>query len=468
MEVNIVWFRNDLRVDDQPALGKALAANKPVLAVYHMNKQLLAPDRWGFSRMGPQRLQFLLDSLADLQTALNGMRVGLYLIEGDMLAGLAKLTEQFTITGIYYNKEVAIEETLQEAALDAWAAKNKIITNAFWYQTLYHPDDLPFTISKLPDIFTKFRKEVERTVKVRPLYKLPPKNVGNTTAIDNCNWPEWYAKLTHVKVRTRFKGGETAGKNRINWYFENETIALNYKQTRNDLLGDDYSTKFSPYLAFGCISARQIYAALRAFEQEVEANESTYWLFFELLWRDFFQFTAKKFGASLFKLGGIKKQPAIQKTFNYALFDAWRYGKTGIPFVDANMHELVKTGFMSNRGRQNVASFLVHDLKLDWRAGAAWFEHCLLDYDPASNYGNWNYVSGIGNDPRENRYFNVIKQAHQYDANAQYVKHWLKQLQKLPATFAHCPYNASQKILDDAGIKLNNDYPAPVILPPKW
>lgn len=150
-----------------------------------------------------------------------------------------------------------------------------------------------------------------------------------------------------------------------------------YKITRNGLLGSEYSTKFSPWLAFGCISPRRIFHEIKKYETERVKNDSTYWVIFELLWRDYFRFIAGKYENCLFYSGGVKK---LKYKWNEDLekFQQWADGKTGVPFVDANMREMLQTGWMSNRGRQNVASFLTKDLKLDWRLGAEWFENLLV------------------------------------------------------------------------------------------
>ena len=153
-----------------------------------------------------------------------------------------------------------------------------------------------------------------------------------------------------------------------------------------------------------------------AFEKEIEKNEDTYWLIFELIWRDYFRYVAMRYGNRIFHKRGIKQESPKWRQ-DRRVFEAWCEGRTKCDFVNANMRELAATGFMSNRGRQNVASYLVHDLGVDWRLGASWFEHHLLDHDPASNYGNWIYVAGVGNDPRPNRKFNTGGQAERYDAD---------------------------------------------------
>ena len=191
------------------------------------------------------------------------------------------------------------------------------------------------------------------------------------------------------------------------------------------MIGADYSSKFSAWLAMGCISPRFIYQELKKYEHQFGANESTYWLVFELLWRDYFRFIMKKYNAKLFLHSGIKTNEIQINETNSLNLEAWINGTTGIDFVDANMIELKLTGFMSNRGRQNVASYFCHNLKLDWRFGAAYFEQQLIDYDVSSNWCNWAYIAGVGNNPRGVSVFNIEKQANDYDKNKLYRNLWL-------------------------------------------
>jgi len=149
-------------------------------------------------------------------------------------------------------------------------------------------------------------------------------------------------------------------------------------------------------------------------------------------------------------------------------FKAWRDGRTGVPFIDANMRELKETGWMSNRGRQNVASFLIKDLGLDWRLGAEWFESQLLDHDVCSNYGNWNYAAGIGNDPRENRKFNIVKQGLDYDTDGDYVRLWVPELGGIRDGRIHHPWTMSNNDLAKAGVELGVTYPKAIHVAPEW
>jgi deoxyribodipyrimidine photo-lyase len=224
-----------------------------------------------------------------------------------------------------------------------------------------------------------------------------------------------------------FQGGEQAGLERLNSYLFQTQNLSQYKETRNGLVGKDYSSKLSLWLANGAISPRKIYAEIKRYEKEIKKNSSTYWLFFELVWRDFFRFTAMRYGRKFFYPHGIS-DVSVKYENSLKAFEKWCKGETGEAFVDANMKELHETGFMSNRGRQNVASYLTNDLKIDWRWGAYWFQYQLIDFDVCSNWGNWMYVAGVGNDPRVDRYFNIKKQADRYDSDGAYRKLWLGEI----------------------------------------
>jgi len=230
---------------------------------------------------------------------------------------------------------------------------------------------------------------------------------------------------SHPASVVTYGGGEPEARRRMHDYICTCDALRTYKETRNGLLGANYSSKFSPALAVGTLSPRTIYHEVKRYEADRIANDSTYWLVFELLWRDYFQFVMQKFGSHVFHSRGLRPAPVVWRR-DSVLFEQWRLGHTGVPFVDANMRELLHTGFMSNRGRQNVASYLTKDLHLDWRWGAAWFESQLIDYDVCSNWLNWAYVAGVGNDPREDRYFNIARQAERYDPQGAYVHAWLK------------------------------------------
>ena len=304
-----------------------------------------------------------------------------------------------------------------------------VIFNTYYDQFLHHPYDVDMPFSDIPQVFTNFRKHAEKQSDIRLSVinnpSEPIDTIKNKTQIPKLEDLGFNDFETHINSAFPFKGGESEATKRLNnYFFETKKLGF-YKKTRNGLIGTDFSSKFSPWLANGSISARTIYWQIKTFEKEHYKNQSTYWLIFELIWRDYFKYISLKHGNSIFKIGGILKKE-YKWNNDKDLVQKWIKGETKSSFVNANMIELKKTGWMSNRGRQNVASFFSKDLKLDWRIGAAYFESLLIDYDVHSNYGNWMYVSGVGNDPRD-RKFNVKLQAERYDGNRKFQKLWLQE-----------------------------------------
>ncbi len=429
MKTTIVWFKTDLRLHDNETLIKAIAQSDTIIPVYCLDDSQFTTTEFGFKKTGSFRFQFLLESLLDLDNNLRKLGSGLLIVKGKPEIEIPKIVKQYKAVKVFAKKEVAYEEKQTEASVQAALFKLKCEFQKFSTSTLYHPEDLPFSIKDIPDVFTNFRKKTEKeTTVIRPSFDAP--NQIKSPEIPPLNlslFDEAEIQFTPIDTRAvlQFKGGETEAMARLNHYFFDSKCISNYKETRNGLVGADYSSKFSAWLALGCISARYIYQELKKYELEFGANESTYWLVFELLWRDYFRFMMKKYTIKFFQQAGIQnKGIAFNKQNSHQLQD-WIHGTTGVDFVDANMRELKQTGYMSNRGRQNVASYLCNDLKLDWRYGASYFEQQLIDYDACSNWGNWAYLAGVGNDPRGNRYFNIEKQAIDYDKNRAFRNLWL-------------------------------------------
>merc|ERR1712176_239396 len=249
---------------------------------------------------------------------------------------------------------------------------------------------------------------------------------------------------------------------RVKDYIWDKDLLRKYFDTRNGMIGADYSTRFSPWLAHGNLSPRYVAMECKKYEEARVANKSTYWVVFELLWRDFFKFFAKKHGDNIFSPGGTINSKKGWKHYDKNL-QAWIEGRTGFPLVDANMRELAATGFMSNRGRQNVASFLALELNCDWRYGADYFENKLLDYDVYSNWGNWCAAAGMTGG-RVNR-FNIVKQSKDYDKEGEYVRHWIPELKDVPTNLVHEPWKMSKEQQDQFGCRLGVDYPNPIVKP---
>ena len=375
---------------------------------------------------------------------------------------LPEIAEKTNAECLFFHGEVAPEERDVEFDVEKSIT---IPVRKYWGHAMYHRDDLPFDLLTIPDVYTQFRKKVEKKSSVRQPVSAPEK-LSWDKSVDPGSIPTvGDLGLTKQNPDNRsvlpFKGGESEAWKRLHHYFYDADELRNYKFKRNGLLGADYSSKFSPWLAHGCISARSIHDEVENYEKTVHENVSTYWMKFELIWRDYFRYSMIKYGSQLFQLGGMQGKD-LKKSTHQATFDKWANGETGIPFIDANMRELNQTGYMSNRGRQNVASFLAQNLNFDWRWGAAYFESKLIDYDVCSNWGNWAYNSTVGHDPR-NRYFNIINQARKYDKKGEYVRRWLPELSELPSEFVHEPWKMTPDQQSLYDVNIGSDYPEPMI-----
>jgi deoxyribodipyrimidine photo-lyase len=473
----ILWFRNDLRIHDNEALAKAAEKTNEVVPIYIFDPRIFREHELGFAKTSNLRHQFLIESVNNLKENLQKIGSNLIVKTGFPEDILPALAQSLGADELYTSEEITQEEVDVDSMVEERLKANGKKVRFFWQSTLYHVDDLPMDVENLPDVFTQFRNKVEKFSKIRATFKTPNNLTfdENIDLVDSEVHNPQIHKSDESKFRQKqiFKGGETEAKKRLNDYFWEKDLLKVYKETRNGMLGMDYSSKFSPWLAHGCISPRYIYEEVKRYEQERISNDSTYWLIFELIWRDYFRFVTMKFGNKIFHSGGLKSSlnspsPRERGRGGEAIFEKWRLGETGVPLIDANMKELLVTGFMSNRGRQNVASFLTKDLQTNWRWGAAWFESQLIDYDVCSNWGNWNYVAGIGNDPRENRYFNILKQATNYDTKGEYVKHWLPELENVPADKIHSVGLLSREDQKRFAVQIGVDYPNPIVDIKKW
>ncbi|PIO31814.1 hypothetical protein AB205_0058980, partial [Aquarana catesbeiana] len=387
-------------------------------------RHYLGTHHYNFPKTGPLRLKFLLESVKDLRNTLKKRGSNLLLKRGHPEDVIEDLIKQLgPVSAVAFQEEATKEELDVEKSIKQVCTRHGVKVQSIWGSTLYHRDDLPFRhISSLPDVYTQFRKAVETQCKVRPTLQMPEQLKSLPAGLEEGSVPtledfEQQDPLSDPRTAFPCSGGESQALQRLDYYFWDTNLVASYKDTRNGLIGMDYSTKFAP------------------------------WVVFELLWRDYFRFVALKYGRRIFFL---------------------REGRTGVPFVDANMRELAMSGFMSNRGRQNVASFLTKDLGIDWRMGAEWFEYLLVDYDVCSNYGNWLYSAGIGNDPRENRKFNMIKQGLDYDGNGDYIRLWVPELQQIKGGDVHTPWALSGSALSHANVTLGKTYPLPIVMAPEW
>jgi deoxyribodipyrimidine photo-lyase len=369
----VVWFRGaDLRVDDNPALADAarrvrVGEASEVVPVFCYDPRWFKETRWatGHGKTGNHRSQFLLESVAALKAGLRAVGSDVVVAAGAPEAVLPALAAGGPVLAA---AEAAPEERGAEAAvsaaLTAGGGAGKLVL--FWMSTLYHLDDLPYStadLSDMPDGFTAFKNKVE--AKVEPRAPLPPPAAGALpppralAGVDPAWCPTTLAELAaavtpggplarapplprDARAALDFRGGEPAALARLRYYLWDTDLVATYFDTRNEMLGGDGSTKFAPWLSHGCLSPRRIAAEVRRYEAARGGNKSTYWVIFELTWRDFFRFQALKHGGALFAAGGpagaVKAWAAAP-----ALLARWREGRTGWPLVDANMRELAAT-----------------------------------------------------------------------------------------------------------------------------
>lgn len=472
----VLWFRNDLRVADNVILAnKVTAEASTVIPIFVFDDRHYGEQRWHdraklptgvpLEKCASMRAQFNIESVYNLKQNLQKIGSDLHVFQGSTERILERICDENTV--VLAQEEVGPEETNIVARVKR---RIKGVVQTLWGGTLLHINDIPESCSSsVQGPFTKFRKSVERDLNIRPLFPAPASLAPTEDVSDVEGYMKEPVTLETLRLKPfkfdrrsdlEFKGGEDMAMRRMS-HFINKGLAT-YKQTRNGLQGGMYSSHFSPWLANGCMSAKQVYYAVKDFENHNGGEtKDTYWLVFELLWRDFFRYMLNTHHSSLFRAYGPFNRKNNHWKNNDAHFIAWIDGKTGVPFLDANMRQLKATGWMSNRGRQNVASFLIWELGLDWRLGAAYFEQQLLDHDVGSNYGNWVHAANLLGG-RRNR-FNLIKQARDYDPNAEFILTWVPELRNVPRKYVFEPWKMNHREQVTAKCVLGKDYPKSLV-----
>lgn len=416
----LLWFTNDLRIHDNQALYLTSQRAEPLVCIYCVDEDWLRPDQYGLKSIGERRWQFLHESLQALNDSLHQYGQRLFILQGSPVELIGQLIEQYKISALFSNRQCGFYEhnNWQQLKHKYPAVKFTCVESStlFVRQQLEH-------ITEFPKTFSKFRHCVDSIDSaINPLINI------NTSPIVNLPPPlriegDYQLPTVHCKDNELIpKGGEKAALKHLIIYFSSEAPS-GYEKTRNELEGWCLSTKFSYWLANGSLSPRTIIEHLIKYEKNNSENKSTRWIYFELLWREYFQWYAYHYGNLLFTFTGINHKKPLT-SFYPSRFKQWCLGNTPYPIVNACMNQLNDTGYLSNRGRQIVASCLVNELSLDWRCGAAYFEQQLIDYDVASNWGNWQYIAGVGCDPRGGRHFNLHKQAMSYDPQGKFIDAW--------------------------------------------
>mmetsp|Transcript_201 Transcript_201/g.638 ORF Transcript_201/g.638 Transcript_201/m.638 type:complete len:778 (-) Transcript_201:184-2517(-) len=510
-DIAIVWFRKDLRVRDNEVLTLAnTAAN--VIPVYVFDERDYGPDElssFGFEKTSPYQAQFVKESVKNLQRNLRFRGAELVIRTGRPEQVIAKMCKEYLEIGrnvhVVAQKEVTKEETTVEFLLQR--SLKRVSTgdvqaklHLVWGSTLHHIQDLPYTAANFfPIAFATFKSRVDRKKKkgivrdeipapgrIKPAPEPEPEtgefpSLAEDLKVSGMMQPaELDQTFPCPQACYSFEGGEDKGMWRIDDFIWKKDALFVYPEEKNSMGWADFSTKMSPYLAVGCISPRTLYWEAMKYQDihPKKEQQGSFQVELQLQWRDFFKLTAIVYKNQLFARDGLgqrdKRGRLTSRTFakkepndaQWELIRSWMEGRTGVPFIDAAMRELNNTGYMSNRSRQNVASYLMYDLQCpDWRIGAEYFQSKLIDYDVTSNWMNWQYVAGVSNDPKFGKRYAVLKQALTYDEMALFVRKWCPELALCPAPEIHVPFLLDDIEQEEYEIKMGESYPLPVVKP---
>lgn len=461
---HIVWFRDDLRLSDHPALAAAAQGGVPVVCVYVLDEQsrALRPSR--VRPLGGAARWWLAQSLRALQTSLEARGTPLALRRGPAADIIAALAREVDAACVFWN-EIAIAP--HRAAADdvaAALAELGIACQRLAGDLLVEPTDIRTKEGRGLRVFTPFWKRVQG-LGGPPKPLPPPKRLVPVAGIAGEKLADWQLEPTRPDwaggLRDSWTPGEASAQNHLADFLETGIKGYSGDRDRPDR---DGTSRLSPHLRFGEISPRQVWHAARFAAAERPAAAADIGKFLsELGWREFCRHL-------LFDVPDLAErnlQPSFDafpwKTDRRAL-EAWQRGRTGYPIVDAGMRELWHSGVMHNRVRMVVASFLVKHLLIDWRHGERWFWDTLVDADPGSNPANWQWVAGSGADAAPYfRVFNPILQGEKFDPDGAYVRRWVPELAELPAGLIHQPWTATPLELAGASVTLGKTYPPPIV-----
>ena len=460
---SIVWFRQDLRLGDNPALTAAIARGRPIFPVFIASLQ--DEGEW---QPGAASRWWLHGSLAQLDLSLRQLGSRLILRQGPLLNSLRKLVLETNASAVFWNRGyepnpfsegMKLKTALEHAGLEAESFSGCLLYEPAAIQT---GDGRPFKV------FTAFWKAcLARGIQPPPPLKLPAKKLLNPAS-----WPESLpleALCLEPKpdwaggLRQAWSPGERGAIQRLNGFLEQGLPV--YAEARN-LPGQAGTSRLSPHLHFGEISPRTIYHAVMArlsTGPESDSRRAMEAFLRQLGWREFACHLLWHFPAT--SAEPLRSEFArFPWRMSKQELAAWQRGRTGYPLVDAGMRELWTTGWMHNRVRMVVASFLTKDLLLPWQEGARWFWDTLVDADLANNTFGWQWVAGCGADAAPYfRIFNPVTQSEKFDPSGDYIRRWLPELARLPSPWIHCPREAPALVLKNAGVNLRKDYPLPIV-----
>lgn len=451
----ILWFRKDLRLDDNAALNAAVHAGGPVIPVY-----IREPDHLNVGPLGGAQEWWLHHSLHALKQALKALGSDLALASGKAEDVITDLARKTGATSVVVNR--AYERTSFDREIAIALKHNGIVIHAFHGQLLHEPKSIRTGAGNAFKVFTPFWNAMQKVggphkPSEAPDNILSPEHHPRSESLDSWNLlptkPNWAADFS-----TTWTPGEEGAQDKLSEVIDRE---LHEYKSGRDLPSVNATSLLSPHLAFGEISPARIWHAV----SDLPAKASTEVSHFrrELAWRDFCYNLLIDFPELNDKNWDSSFDP-FKWEYDAKEFKAWTKGLTGYPIVDAGMRQLWKTGFMHNRVRMITASFLIKDLMIDWRKGEQWFRDTLVDADPANNSANWQWVAGSGADASPFfRIFNPILQGEKFDPDGDYVKEYVPELAKLERKYIHKPFQAPKEILEKAGIELGKTYPKPII-----
>lgn len=417
----LVWFRNDLRLHDNEMLVEAIAKSDSILPVYILDRRSFGETKYGTLKTGNIRAQFVLQSVLGLRSALKQIGGNLLIAEGNPEDIIPQLVQEYEITEVYHHREVAREETHVSTLVENALWKLRINLKHFIGHTLYNKEDLPFPIKDIPDAFNQFKKKIERDSIIKPCFAAPDRiNVaevidwGTLSSLEDL---DLFPQLKDQRSDFEFTGGEAEGLAHL----QKVIVAMQQAATTKNLI---LASKLSAWLAMGSLSPRKVYWEIKKMEGVSNTKAMFNHILLGLLWRDYFRFMFKKYGNTFFNPDGFGSQGPVDIENEQDNFQKWKNGQTGFAVVDAVMTELNQTGFISNIARQTAALYLINNLEVSWIFGAAYFEEKLIDYNPASNWGNWANVAGVGNDQKLKSVFDLDKNIKNLDPKGNYALTW--------------------------------------------
>jgi deoxyribodipyrimidine photo-lyase len=450
LSVAIVWLRRDLRIHDHPALRAALDGAERVVPVFCFDDGLLG----GRHASGP-RTQFLLECLADLDSSLGDRGSRLFVRHGPPQRELPALARELRARVLHVTADVGpFARRRQEQVRRALDAEGVELIAHPGLFTVDHLAPIRTRAGSPYTVFTPFHRrwlgEGRRRVLGAPRSLAPPTIKPAAGRI-----PTLSALGLEQEVSEPMPGGERAGRKALRRFLADGV--QRYEQGRDELSADGVS-RLSPYLHFGCISPREI-------EQRLPEGAGPDAFRRQLCWRDFYAHVLGHFPANARSEYQDRYRGTIRWSHARTRFEAWCEGRTGYPSVDAGMRQLRREGWIHNRARLLVGSFLTKDLGIDWRWGERWFMRLLLDGDEASNNGNWQWIASVGVDPQPafRRIFSPTRQQERFDPDGVYVRRYVPELERVPGRFLAEPWTMPREVQEQAGCRIGSDYPEPIV-----